>query len=76
MFLELVQNDGNNKIFKILPGLVPMPWGFFSNDDLYHFYDRVKFVPDASVWVTAYNSAYPQHSCERYRKNCPLVFRI
>ena len=34
IFLELVQNDGNNKNFKMLPELVPsrctpMPWGFF-----------------------------------------------
>ena len=34
---------------------------FFSNDDpgltyLDHFYDRVKFVPVASVWVTAYRA--------------------
>ena len=48
--------------------------------------DRVKFVTDASVWVTAHralsalvfqsffsNSAYPQHSGERYRTNGPLV---
>ena len=54
-FLELVQNDGNNKSFKMLPellpsGCMPMSWGFFSND-LVNFYDRVKFVPGASVWV-------------------------
>ena len=34
IFLELVQNDGNNKSFKMLPELVPsgcmpMPRGFF-----------------------------------------------
>ena len=33
IFLELIQNDGNNKSFKMLPELVPsgrmpMPWGF------------------------------------------------
>ena len=59
----LVQNDWNDKSFKMLPelnvpsGCMPMPLGFFSNDDpgltLEHFYDRVIFVPDASVWVTA-----------------------
>ena len=35
-------------------GCMPMPWCFFfffffSNDDSGHFYDRVKFVPDASI---------------------------
>ena len=34
IFLELVQNGGNNKTFKMLPelvpsGCVPMLWGFF-----------------------------------------------
>ena len=34
IFLELVQNDGTNKSFKMLPELVPsgcmpMSWGFF-----------------------------------------------
>ena len=34
MFLELVQNDGNNKSFKMLPeripsGCMPMPWSLF-----------------------------------------------
>ena len=34
IFLELVQNDGNSKSFKMLPELVPsccmpLPWGFF-----------------------------------------------
>ena len=39
IFLELVQNDGNNKSFEMLSdfvpsGCMPMPWGFFfSNDD-------------------------------------------
>ena len=51
IFLELVQNDGNNKSFKMLPELVqsgcmPMPWGFFQMMTLTIFYDRVKFVPD------------------------------
>ena len=36
-------------------GCMPVPWVFFFND-LDHFYDRVKFVPDASVWVTAYRA--------------------
>ena len=49
MLPELVPND-----------CMPMPWGFFSNDDpgltLAICYDRVKFVPDASVWVTAYRA--------------------
>ena len=34
--------------------------GLFSNDDpgltLTNFYDRVKLVPDASVWVTTYRA--------------------
>ena len=37
----------------------PCPGAFYSNDDsvdLDHFYDRVKFVPDASVWMTAYRA--------------------
>ena len=34
IFLELVQNDGNSKSFKMLQelvpsGFMPMPWGFF-----------------------------------------------
>ena len=36
IFLELVQNDGNNKSFKMLPELVPsgcIPMELFSNDD-------------------------------------------
>ena len=38
IFLELVQNNENNKSFKMLQefvqsGCMPMPWGFFSNDD-------------------------------------------
>ena len=40
-------------------GCMPMPWGFFQMMtwvDLDHFYDRVRFVPDASVWVTAYRA--------------------
>ena len=53
IFLELVQNDGNNKSFKMLSELVPsgcMPMlrGFFFKwlpcVGLDHFYDRVKFV--------------------------------
>ena len=36
--MELIQNDGNNKSFKMLPELVPsgcmpMPWSFLQNDD-------------------------------------------
>ena len=36
----------------------PFPGIFFSNDvpGLTFFYDRVKSVPDASVWVTAYRA--------------------
>ena len=34
--------------FKRYPGL-KIPW-------VDHFYDRVKFVPDAFVWVTAYRA--------------------
>ena len=35
IFLELVQNDGNNRSFEMLPelnvpsGCMPMPWGFY-----------------------------------------------
>ena len=37
--MELVQNDGNNESFKMLPelvpsGFMPMPSFSFSNDDL------------------------------------------
>ena len=38
-------------------GCMPMPWAFFQMMTLGcldHFDDRVIFVPDASVWVTAY----------------------
>ena len=64
IFLELVQSDGNNKSFKMLPELVPsacmpMPWvflGFFSNDDpvliLTIFMTGSNLFPAASVWVT------------------------
>ena len=63
----------------------PCPRAFFKWwpwIDLVHFYVRVKFVPGASVWVTAYRamgalvfpSSYPQHSGERYRTNGPLLF--
>ena len=77
IFLELVQNDGNNKSFKMLPELVlsgcmPMPWGLFQI-----FMSDLFPDPSLMVWVTAYtalsahvfpssNSAYPQHSGEQY----------
>ena len=39
-------------------GCMPMLWAFFNDPvlTLTIFYDRVKFVPDASVWVTAYRA--------------------
>ena len=40
----------------------PCPGAFFQMMtwvDLDHFYDRVKFVPDASVWVTASALVFP-----------------
>ena len=48
MLLELVPS-----------GCMPILWGFFQTMalvDLAHFYNRVKFVSDASVWVTAYRA--------------------
>ena len=63
--MELVQNDGNNKSFKMLPELVPsgcmpMPWRFFSNDypglTVTIFMAASNLFPDASVWVTAYTA--------------------
>ena len=53
--------------------------------DLDHFYDRVKLVSECFCMVESFysivlmyfqvcsNSAYPQHSGERYRTNGPLV---
>ena len=54
--------------------------------DLDHFYDRVKFVSEclcmdessysiecSCISMFCTNSAYPQHSCERYRTNGTLV---
>ena len=60
------------------------PGAFFPWVELDHTYDRIIFFPDASVWVRTLNdlvlyfqvcsnSAYPQHSGERYRTNGPLV---
>ena len=41
-------------------GCIPMPWGFFSNDDpglnLTIFMTESNVFPDASVWVTAYTA--------------------
>ena len=41
-------------------GCMPIPWGFFSNDDpgltMTIFMTAVKCIPDASVWVTAYRA--------------------
>ena len=66
IFLELVQNDRNNKRFKMLPERVPhgcihMPCLFvfcFSNDDpgltMAIFITGSNLFPDASVWETAY----------------------
>ena len=65
IFLELVQNDGNNKSFKMLPELVPsccmpMPWVFFTNDDpvliLTIFMTVSNLFPDAYVWVADYTA--------------------
>ena len=63
-FLEFVQNDGNNKSFKMLPELVPsgcmsMPWGFFQMMTLcwsWPFLWQGHLFPDASVWVTDYTA--------------------
>ena len=62
-FLKQVQNDGNNKSFKILLELVPNFWLYahalrlLSNDDpgltLTIFMTGSNLFPDASVWVTA-----------------------
>ena len=64
IFLEFVQNDGNNKSFKMLPelepsGCMPMPWVFFKwwpCVDLDHFMTGSDLFPDASVWVTDYTA--------------------
>ena len=95
IFLELVQNDGNNKSFKMFPELVPsgcmpMPWGFFQMMTVGWLWPF--FMTGSNLflmllytwqlieqWVLLYfqvcsNSAYPQHSGERYRTNGPLVF--
>ena len=41
-------------------GCMPMPWGFFSNDDpgltLTIFMTGLNLFPDASLWVTAYKA--------------------
>ena len=41
-------------------GCMPMPWGFFSNDDpgltLTIFMTGSNLFPDASVWVSAYTA--------------------
>ena len=48
------------KALNYCQNLYLVPCGFFFKwwpwVDLDHFYDRVKFVPDASVWVTAYRA--------------------
>ena len=68
IFLELLQNDGTNKSFKMLPdlvpsGLIPMTLGFVSNDD-----------PELTSCISKFsNSAYPQHSGERYRTYGHLI---
>ena len=64
--MELVQNDGNNKSFKMLPELVPSgcmyahALGLFSNDDpgliLTIFMTGSNLFPYASVWMTAYRA--------------------
>ena len=59
MFLELVHNGGN-KALKCCQNLYqvvvrPCPGAFFSDDPGLTL-SRVKFVPDASVWATAYRS--------------------
>ena len=63
--MELVQNDGNNKSFKMLPEFVPsgcmsMPWVFFSNDypglTLIIFMTGSNSFPYAFVWMTAYTA--------------------
>ena len=65
VFLELVQNDENNNSFKMLPELVPsgrmpIPWGFFSNDDsgltLTIFMTGSNLFPAASAWMAAYTA--------------------
>ena len=40
-------------------GCMPMPWGFFSNDDpglTLTIFMTVKLVPDDSIWATAYKA--------------------
>ena len=68
IFLELVQNDGNNQSFKMLPEFVPSgclyvharTLGLFSNDDpvltLTIFMTGSNLFPYASVCVTAYTA--------------------
>ena len=66
IFLKLIANDQSDKRFLLTSKFCPLglsapelqlfsfkwwPWV-----DLDHFYDRVKFFPDASVWVTAYRA--------------------
>ena len=59
MFLELVQNDGNNESFKMLPELVPSGFnahalGLYPGLILTIFMTGSNLFPDASVWVTTY----------------------
>ena len=92
IFLELVQNDGNSKSFKMLSELVPsgcmpMPWGFFCKWWSFLWQGQICFLMLLYGWqliqhrVLMYlqvysNSAYPQHSGEQYRTNCPLVLNV
>ena len=68
ILLELVQNDGSNRSFKMLPVfkilyqvvVCPCHGTFFSNDDpgltLTIFMTSSILFPDASVWVTAHKA--------------------
>ena len=63
LFFTLVANNQSDQRFLLTSKCCPL--GLSAHDlrlftfkwwpwvDLDHFYDRVKFVPDASVWVTA-----------------------
>ena len=66
IFLELVQNDGNNKCYKMLPWLYAHALRLISNDDpgliLTIFMTESNVFPDASVWVTAFR-ALSAHEC-------------
>ena len=63
IFLEMVQNDGKMLPELVPSGCMPIPWGFFSNDDpgltMTIFMTESNLFPDTSsvlVWVIAYTA--------------------